>query len=293
MTISQGTSIARSAFIAAGGLGMAMLVALAGCGSDSVATDSQVAARINKGEVSVHQVQAVLQRQPRLVAEQQDAAGAKVLEVLIEQELAAQAAVDMGLDKEPTTVQAMQLARRELLARAYQERIAAKATQPSSDEVDRYYDSRPALFAQRRVYTLHEFNIDASPEQASGLPDIARRARSADDVVLLLKEAGLRHRARRVVQAAEDIPGGMLDLLAKLDKGQSLAGPAGAPPRIFTVVDVQNAPVDRQVAAASITTYLVGERRRQLVAPAMKALRDSAKIAYQGSFAKAGAPAAP
>ena len=248
--------------------------------------------RINKGEISVHQVQAVLKRQPRLLAERPEAAAAKVLEVLIEQELAAQAAVDKGLDRDPEVVQALQLAQREVLARAFQEKLAANVNGPSSDEVDRYYDDHPAVFAQRRLYMLQEFAVEATAEQAAGLAALAKRAKGADEVENLLREAGLKHRLRRFAQAAEDVPAVVLGSLSKLEKGQSLAMTQGAVPRIFTLLDVQSAPVERRQAADVIAGYLVSERKRQLVTPAMKALRDAAEIKYQGAFAKSQAAAA-
>ena len=272
---------------------VALLLTLAGCGSDAPVADSQVAVRVNKGEISVHQVQAVLQRQPRLLADQPETAAARVLDALIDQELAAQAAVEQGLEHDPNVVQAMQLARREVLARAFQDQLGAKATQPSSDEVDRYYDSRPAVFSQRRLYTVQEFVIEASAQQAASLPDIARRAKSAEEVDTLVRAAGMRNHSRRFVQAAEDVPAGVLDTLAKLERGQSMVVPQGANPRIFTVLEAQPAPVERRVATPAISAYLVSERKRQLVAPVMKALKESAQISYQGAFAKpAAAPPA-
>ena len=110
---------------------MACALLLVGCGADAPVADSQVAVRVNKGEISVHQVQAVMKRQPRLAAEQVNAASSRVLEALIDQELAAQAAVDKGLERDPDVVQALQLARREVLARAYQEQLAAQVVGPS------------------------------------------------------------------------------------------------------------------------------------------------------------------
>jgi EpsD family peptidyl-prolyl cis-trans isomerase len=279
--------IARVGAVAA----CASLLLLA-CGAEAPVADSQVAVRINKGEISVHQVQAVLKRQPRLLADRPDAASARVLEALVEQELAAQAAIDQGLERDPDVVQAMQLARREVLARAYQEKIAAAATGPSSDEVDRYYDAHPAVFAQRRLYTLQEFMIEATPAQAESLAALARRAKSADEVTTLLREVGMNLRTRRFVQAAEDVPAAVLEPLSRLERGQSLAVTQGAVPRIFSVLDVQAAPVDRRQAADSIAAYLITERKRQLLVPAMKGLREAAQIRYQGEFAKAPAEAA-
>ena len=59
---------------------------------EKTAEPTQVAARVNSQDISVHQVEAILQTQPGLAARLGDKAVEKVLNSLIEQELAAQAA---------------------------------------------------------------------------------------------------------------------------------------------------------------------------------------------------------
>jgi EpsD family peptidyl-prolyl cis-trans isomerase len=269
-------------------LAAAFALLLAACGADTSVSDSQVAVRVNKGEISVHQVQAVMKRQPRQLLAQPETA-VKVLELLIDQELAAQAAVDKGLERDPDVVQALQIARREVLARVYQEQLSAMASGPSSDEIDQYYESRPAVFEQRRLYVIQEFAIEASPVQAAGLSAIAKRAKNAVEVETLLREAGLGQRTRRFVQAAEDVPAVVLEPLSRLDRGQSIAVVQGAVPRIITLLEVQAAPISRRQAAESIAAYLFKERQHQLVAPAMKGLRAAAQLRYEGAFAKTAA----
>ena len=145
------------------------LALLTGCGGGSGSAPSgQVAATVNKREVSLHQVEYLLQRQPRLAATRSDAPRL-ALESLVEQELAAQAAREEGLESDPAFVQGMEAARRELLARFYQERLAAAASRPTSDEIDRYYDSHPALFGERRLYTLQEVVAEVPPQAMASL----------------------------------------------------------------------------------------------------------------------------
>ena len=266
--------------------------ALAGCGNDSGSSaDSQVAVRVNKSDISVHQIQAVMQRQPRLLAEQPETAAARVLDILVEQELAAQAGRDQGLDRDPAIVQALEVARREVLARAYQDQVAAKATGPTTEEIDRYYESRPEVFAQRRLYTLKEFIVEATPQQVTRVQELARQARSADELNTLLTSNSLRNRTRQFVQAAEDVPLTVLAPLAKLDNGQSLVLPHAVGARVFTIVHATPAPVDRRTAGDAIAAYLTNESKRALVAQAMKTLREGATISYQGDFAKAASAA--
>ena len=79
------------------------------------------------------------------------------------------------------------------------------------------------------------------------LASIARRARGADEVAGLLHEAGLAHHTRRFAHAAEDLPPPLLEPLANLERGQSLALAAGPQPRILTVLEVHAAPVAQPV----------------------------------------------
>lgn len=284
MTHSENSLCCRSALLLAVAL-------LAACGKGKTADETQIAARVNKGEISVHQVQYALQRQPRLVAAQPQTAARRVLDSLIEQELAAQAARSDGLETDPAVVQAMEAAKREVLARAFQDRLAAKAVSASTDEVDRYYDGRPALFHERRLYTLQEFSIEAGPDDSPRLEALLKSAKSVDEIGDALGKAGIRYRSRQFVQAAEEMPMGLLESVAKLQLGQSVLTQLSGSPRIYVILGAQAAPMNRNTARPAIEAYLLGERKRELVASEMKSLRERAQVVYQGTFAQTGVAA--
>jgi EpsD family peptidyl-prolyl cis-trans isomerase len=269
-----------------------LLLLLSACGKENPGAPTQIAAKVNEGEISVHQVQHALQRQPRLALAQPQGAARRVLDGLIEQELAAQAARGDGLDTDPTVVQSMEAAKREVLARTYQDRLATRAVSATADEVDRYYDSRPALFSERRLYTLQEFAMEASDADQARLRDALKSAKGAEAVGEALRSAGLRFKTRQIAQSAEDLPMAVLESVAKLREGESalLQQPGSA--RIYTVLHAELARVDRKLAQGPIETYLLSERRRELVTQGMKTLREKARISYQGSFAAEAASAA-
>jgi EpsD family peptidyl-prolyl cis-trans isomerase len=270
----------------------AAVALLMACSKSAAPPDSQIAVKVNKGEISVHQVQAVLQRQPRLPPDAAGNAAQRVLEVLVDQELAAQAAQQQGLESDPGVIQQLQAARRETLARAYHDRVAAKAANPSSDEIDRYYESKPALFAQRRLYLLQESAVEANAAQLPVLQDGVARAQSAEELAKLLQGAALRHTTRQFTQAAEDLPLLLLDPISKLNPGQSALFPQPGGARIFTVLQAHRAPVDRRTATEPIARFLIADRKRELVSQSMAALRKDAKLQYEGAFAKTAAGAA-
>jgi EpsD family peptidyl-prolyl cis-trans isomerase len=272
---------------------LAAAALLAGCGKREGAAESQVAARVNDDEITVHQVQAVLQRQPRLAQEFPEQAAAKALDILVEQQIAVQAARAEGIDKDPAVVQAVEAARREVIARAYQDRVADKATGPSSDEIDRYYEGNPGLFAKRNVYTLQEFHV-ATPDaaQAERLQAAMAAAKGAADFESRLGAAGMRYRSRVFVQAPEDMPMAIVAKVAATEVGQSITLPQPGSMRVVYVLHAQPAPVDRRLATPAIESFLMSERKRRLVADNMKPVREAARIEYVGNFARAAsAPA--
>jgi len=270
----------------------AVLTLLAGCSEKKAGDATQIAASVNQGEISVHQVQYALQRQPRLAAAQPQNAARRALDSLIEQELAAQAARTEGLETDPAVVQAMEAAKREVLARAFQDRLAAKAVSASTDEVERYYDSRPALFNQRRLYTLQEFAMDASEEDVPRIQTALKAAKTVDEIGDALGKIGMRYRSRQLAQAAEDLPMGTLESVAQLAVGESVLTqqPGGA--RVYVILQAQPAPVNRAASKGAIEAYLLADRKRVLVAQEMKSLRERAQITYQGTFAPAASAAA-
>jgi EpsD family peptidyl-prolyl cis-trans isomerase len=278
------------------GLALVALATLVACGGGNGATghsSGQVAAHVNKGEVSLHQVQYLLQHQPRLAAARPDVAPKLVLDSLDEQELAAQAAREQGIENDPAFVQGMEAARRELLARMYQERLSAKVALPSSDDIDRYYDEHPALFGQRKLYTVQEFMVDVPAQGQAALQQVVEQARSATELRTALDHAGLQYRTGVTVQAPEAVPMRLLETLSKLDEGRSMVHTATPNAvQLWTLLKTQEAAVDRKHARGAIEAYLVTERKRQAVDAGMSELRQKAQIVYAGPFASAASAAA-
>ncbi|MDO9002812.1 MAG: EpsD family peptidyl-prolyl cis-trans isomerase [Aquabacterium sp.] len=267
-----------------------LVVLLAACGRDHAPADGQVVALVNEDEISVHQVQAVLQRQPALSGQLGQAAGEKVLQGLIEQELAAQAARAQKLDSSPKVLQAMALAKREILAREYQDRLADKAVPPNTGDIDRYYDEHPELFKERRRYTIQETALKVSPAEAPAWRDRVKATTSLAEANEVVSASGLPATSREMVEWAENLPLALLKQFSTLEPGQSLVLERPDGLVIGTLVHTELAPINRRDAAQAIQAVLTNQRRREAVSKGMEALRQGAKIQLLGPFA-AGASA--
>lgn len=278
-----------------GALGLGLVLLLTGCpGKDKSAAGadtSQIVAQVNDSEISIHQVEAMLAAQPAL-AEQLGADGPRrVLDSLIDQELAAQEARQSGLDKTPRVLQAMELAKREVLARAYQDQLAERVVMPDSEAVNRYYDSHPELFAKRRQYTLQETLVKSPMDKAAELKGKVEKLGSAEAVNTLVNDSGLTYSRRNSVQWAEGIPMDLLSQLAYLKNGQSIGVPRKDGLVILTLLNAEEVPLGSGQANAAIQAALLSSARRELVQKGMEALRQKAKIQRMGAFAPAASAA--
>jgi EpsD family peptidyl-prolyl cis-trans isomerase len=208
-----------------------------------------------------------------------------VLERLIDQELAIQKAADQKLDRDPRVVQQIDAARREIIARAYLEKIGSGAPKPTPPEVAAYYEAHPALFKERRVYSLQEVSIEATPEQVASLKTTLSDAKNFADFVSYLKANNIRFAGNEAVRGAEQLPLASVDQFAKMKDGQAMfnARPGGA--QVVHLAASRAQPVTLQQATPAIEQFLLNERKRKLIADDMVALRGAAKIEYAGDFA--------
>jgi EpsD family peptidyl-prolyl cis-trans isomerase len=272
------------------------VAALVGCGGDDEEKPAtQVAAKVNKEELSVHQVNYVLQRQPGLQPDQAPAAGRQVLERLIDQELALQKAEETKIDRSPRVLQAMEAARREIVSRAYLEKLGEDASKPTPEEIRAYYDANPALFKERRIYNFQEINIESTPEQADTLRDQLKSAKTVNEFLEDLKAKDIRFAGNQAVRAAEQLPLNRLPIIAKMKDGESMFNVLPSGVQVIVLAGSRSQSVDLERATPAIEQFLLNERKRKLIEEDLKQLRAAAKIEYVGEFAKgaASAPAVP
>lgn len=273
--------------------GASTLLLTGGCGEKKKdRLETQAAARVNDREVTVQQINLVLQQQRNLRPEQADAASRQILERLIDQSLAVQKAESLKLDREPRVQQLIEAAQREILARAYVEKVGEGADRPTPDEVGAYYRSKPALFSERRVYNIQELAIEARPDQVPMLRDRLGATQSINEFVDFLKANDYRFAANQAVRAAEQLPMNVLESLARMKDGQATInqGPNGV--LVVVLAGSRSQPVSEEQARPAIEQYLLNERRRKRVEDDLRAMRASAKVEYLGKFAEGPRPGA-
>ncbi|MEY2838723.1 MAG: peptidyl-prolyl cis-trans isomerase, EpsD family [Pseudomonadota bacterium] len=272
---------------------------LAGCGGDKGESKSasQTAARVNGEELTVHQINLLLERQPGLRPEQADAMSRQVLEGLIDQQLAVEKAVEGKVDRDPKIVQLLDAQRRATLAQAYMQKAAgAGVGTPSGEDIRKYFDSKPALFSARRLYMIQEFTIQGDANQTKDLQAKLEAGSSPQQFGETLKASGLKFNVNQVTQPAENLPLNLIDRISALKDGQALYQQGNGGMKAILVVASREQPLTYEQAKPLIERYLSETRRQEWMQKHVKDLRTAAKVEYIGKFAEkaaSGATAAP
>lgn len=269
--------------------------ALTGCGEKKKETGasqaSQAAARVNSEEVTVHQINQLLQQQRGVHPDQVAGASKQILELLVDQELAVQRTRELKIHQDPRVMLQLEAAKRDVLARAFAEHAGEAVAKPNAEAVQKYMDQRPLLFGERRIYDIHELDIEATAEQVTALRVAMQRAPVPADFMAHLKSTGLRFNNARGSRAAEQLPPDVLEGLAGLKDNQMVLLPSATGALVVLLVGSRAAPPDEARSKVAVAQLLLSEAKRVKVLADVAALRAAAKIEYLGKFAEAAASA--
>ncbi len=267
-------------------------LSLAGCSKPAEKPATQVVAKVNKQELTVHQINFLLEQQRGLKPEQTEAARKQALERLIDQELAIQKAVEIQLDRDPHVMQQAEAARREIIARAYFERVGDGASKPTDAQVQKYYADNPALFAERRVYQFQEWFVEVAADQADAVRAKAQSSKVMSEFTDFLRARNLKFEFNQAIRAPEQLPLNSLAVFAKMKDGETIihAKPAGL--QVITLVSSRPESVELARVKPVIEQFLMNEHKARIISDDLKALRTAAAIRYVGGVSDAAEGAA-
>jgi EpsD family peptidyl-prolyl cis-trans isomerase len=260
---------------------------ISGCGGDGRGKSaSQVAARVNGNEISVHQINLSLIRQGPVNPEQAKTAMPQVLERLIDQQLLVQKAKKAKLDRDVQIMQLIEAAKSQILAQAYMERVLSTAPKVTPEDIRTFYKESPALFSERRIYRFEEIVTQVPEDKIEQLREQVRRSKTISEVANWLKTQSIQFAGNSAVRAAEQLPMGMLPELSRMKDGEMVMRRGTSGITIVHLAASHGAAMNEQQATPFIQTYLLNRKRMELADSWMKELRAAAKIEYVGDFGK-------
>lgn len=263
---------------------MAVLL-LAGCSDKSSDGASQVAAKVDGAEITLHQVNYILSKAGAVPPEAIDMARKQVLDRLIEQELFAAKAVAEKLDRSPQTLLAIEQSRREILAAAYMDQVLASGKKLNKSDVSTYYYQNPELFAERKVYSLEEISFPIGVVTVDELKALVAQGNSLEQLQAYLEQKKVEFKRNTGVSPAEKLPLAHIKELHKAKDGQIFVLNNAGETSIVQIISTRPLPVSEAEVAPAIQQFLFNQYAADLHAKQLKPLKEHAKIEYLGVFA--------
>src|SRR4051812_14370938 len=221
-----------------------------GCQRAEANRPAQVAAKVNGAEILLEEGKGG-----------KGGSAAQALETIIERELLAQKALEAGLERDPAIAQSIDHARRQVLAQAWIERTGGAAAKPTAEEIRSFYKENEALFAQRRIYRLHEIVVAAPAEMFDVLRAEAARAADLGEITAWLRARNAKFNEVHLTQPAEQLPLRYLPQLARMKDGEIAVFPSPLGAAVVQLIQASDAPLSEQQAAPVIEQFLAGRKR--------------------------------
>jgi len=280
------SNAARPALFLPALLSAAVLV-LTACSEQATEQPSQVVARVNKVEITLLQFNNALKTMG--VAVPSESVRREATSKLIDREIAIQAATKAGMDKYPEVLLQIEEARRDVLARAFAERTAARARPPTAEEAERFYQANPALFSERRIYRLREAAFSTDIERLDEIRRLLSEASSLSDLSQWSREQAIPFNEQIVIRSAEQLPMEALPRFQQAETGDTLIFESPRGLLVYEVIDAQPAPVSLESARAIALDHLTRQVGRAEVESRIGTLRSMAVITYSAGFSPYGA----
>ncbi|HUO44278.1 MAG TPA: EpsD family peptidyl-prolyl cis-trans isomerase [Burkholderiales bacterium] len=275
---------------------LVVALAVVSCGkSEDKKISSQIAAKVDGDEISVHEINFALARSGVNSPDQAKSATPQILEKLVDRQLLVHKAIEDKLDRDPQVVLAIDAAKKQILAQAYIEKTMAGAQKSSDSEIKDFYDHNPELFAQRRIYRFQELAVNIAPDKIPLLQQEVEKDKNMNDIAVWLRSQNIAFNVNNAVKTAEQLPMELLPRLAKMKDGtiSLIAGGKGGA-SVLQLVQSKDVPMNEQESKPAIEQYLLNRKRIEIAGAEVKKLREKAKIEYLGDFkAPAAAPSAP
>ncbi len=270
--------------------GWVLIILLAGC-EPAPKTSAPIAAKVNGDELSVDHINLSRASASKSGEQQGKDTGKRVLEQLINQQLLMQQAIEKKLDSDPKVAQALDMAKRAILAQAYVQKVASGTPKPTPEAITEFYAKNPALFAERRVYKFNQLSIagpeDFGPKLHGKLEELDRNPDKAiimRELVAWLQSENVKYRAGTATQSAEQLPSEILPKFHEMKEGDLMELPVKGGYNVVQLAASQTQALDPEKAKPVIEQYLLNRARLELTQNELKRLRGMAKIEYVGEY---------
>jgi len=207
---------------------------------------------------------------------------------IVDMELLRQAAVESKLDQDENVRAKIAISARTILAMAYMEKQLGAVAEPTEAEINDFYNNNPARFAERKIYEVHEFNIQAPPGKAAEIRAQLGKGVKPEAFEQWLVANNIRHTGTPLSVSADRLPDDVLQKLRNVPVGGATVLGGDEQMNVVFVLAAQVQPISLAEAKPVVAAMMLEKRKQEVLDNAMKQLRDKAKIEYVPPYSEKG-----
>ncbi len=261
---------------------------LSGCGGDSSSSsnNTQVVAKVNGEEITIHQLNQLLStvKVPKGDYSKEEVEK-KALDSLIEKTLVLQAAKKAKLDREPKVLSAVEEAKNKVLIDRYVQRTLETVAMPTDEQIKAFYDNFPELFADRKMYVFTKLAISAGPEKVDLIIDQVKDGKSIDDILKELDAQGITYKKMMEAKVEGKLPNPIMHFLSALQAGDIGYLKMTDGLLVVELHKLLDQSLSLEDAKEVIVRQLLLEERKKASLNLVNSLKEAAEIEYVGQFA--------
>lgn len=254
-----------------------LLATLSACSNNEPGgKQTQVVAKVNGDEITVHQINGEMQRlqvpvaNPQLVAK-------KMLVSLIDRQLLVQEAVKLNLDRTPEVMQLVDAAKAQIYAQAYLARKVSTLGQATEKEVQQFMVEHPEVFSRRKVFTTADIIFANNPAKVD--PDTLKNLVSnAEELRAWLKMHQIHFEIAEETIPTEALPKEAVSLADQMKIGDLLFMHDDIKVVARSIANIAEVPLSEQQAMDMATKAVNERKRQQLILDELQRLKKLAQI---------------
>jgi EpsD family peptidyl-prolyl cis-trans isomerase len=256
----------------------------------SIPAESKVGVKVNGEAVSVAELETKSGHDP---SGKKQGLTEDRMKQMVDMELLRQAAVETGLDKDENIRARIAISNRTILAMAYMEKQLGSIGEPTEAEINDFYNNNPVRFAERKIYEVHEFNIQAPPGKAADIRAQLDKSVKAPEFEQWLKGSNIPYNASPLTVSSDRLPEDVLQKLKNVPVGGATVLGGDQQMNVVFVLAAQTQPISLAEAKPAVAATMMEKRKKEILDNTMKQLRDKAKVEYVPPYSEKGLAAEP
>ena len=267
-----------------------MALALAACQSDSTPS-GQVAATVDGEEITITEVNNELGGVSSTDPDEQQTLANQALDAIVSRTIAANAAIERGLDQTPEGAMMLEKARQLALVQLLQQDLNGQAPAVSDQEAQRFVSDNRSMFNDRTISVVEQLAV---PEISRELVMQMEPIDTLDGIRQLLDANKIAYRSSLGTMDSLSLAGEVGDQIARLGIGDVYVMPQGGGVRVNAIRSREQFPISGEDATRVAKEMLARQRSAAQTSNALKQIIDTGKqnVSYAENFAAPQAPAA-